>query len=90
MQKLDTWSTASDLHSVGSGSSSGGSAVSPVQFYAHRDHSFGGSLSKLERMKNLEPSIMEPFDETEEDESVLLGKELNTYMATIKKPLFED
>ncbi len=48
--------------------------MSPVQFYARRDHGFGGSLSKLERIKSLEPPMMEPFDETEEDENVFLGK----------------
>ena len=61
--------------------------MSPVQFYAHRDHSFGGSLSKLERMKSLEPPLMEPFDETEEDENVfsgesLTGRQLSIYIGS--------
>lgn len=43
--------------------------MSPAQFYAHRDHVFGGSLSKLDRMRNYQDSIvMEAFDETEEYE----------------------
>lgn len=64
LQKLDSWTTT-DLQN--SGSSSSGSAVSPAQFYAHRDHSLGGSLSKLDRMRSHPESLMmETFDEAEE------------------------
>ncbi len=69
LQKLDSWPTTDLQHS---GSSSGGSssnAMSPAQFYAHRDHVFGGSLSKLDRMRSHQDSLlMEAFDETEEYE----------------------
>jgi hypothetical protein len=43
--------------------------MSPAQFYTHRDHIFGGSLSKLDRMRGHQDSfLMEVFDETEEYE----------------------
>ena len=67
-QKLDSWPTT-DLQQSGSSSSSSPSALSPAQFYAHRDHMFGGSLSKLDRMRGHQESlVMEVFDEAEEYE----------------------
>ena len=71
LQKLDSWPTT-DLQQSGSssGNSTGTTAISPAQFYTHRDHVFGGSLSKLDRMRSHPDSfVMESLDETEEQES---------------------
>ena len=66
-KKLESWPTT-DLQQSGSSSSS--NSVSPAQFYAHRDHVMGGSLSKLDRIRNHQDSLfMEAFDETEEYDS---------------------
>ena len=47
---------------------------SPAQFYMRRDHNFGGSASRLDRLRAHQelPPRMESFVEVEEDES---GKE---------------
>lgn len=75
-QKLDSWPTT-DLQHSGSSSGSSTNAMSPAQFYAHRDHVFGGSLSKLDRMRSYQDSIgMEAFDETEEYEDTGEGRSL--------------
>ena len=69
LKKLDSWPTT-DLQQSGSSSGSSPNAMSPAQFYAHRDHIFGGSLSKLDRMRSYQDSFtMEAFDETEEYDS---------------------
>ncbi len=50
--------------------------MSPAQFYAHRDHNLGGSLSKLDRMSSHQDSVyMEAFDETEEYEGTYSDSE---------------
>lgn len=78
-QKLDSWPTT-DLQHSGSSSNSSPTAMSPAQFYIHRDHVFGGSLSKLDRMRGHQESVlMEVFDEAEEYEGT--GKSIGLILS---------
>ena len=47
----------------------GAVGLSPAQFYVHRDHTLGGSVSRLDRLRtHQELPYMETFAEEEEDE----------------------
>ena len=47
----------------------GAVGLSPAQFYVHRDHTLGGSVSRLDRLRtHQEFSFMETFAEVEEEE----------------------
>lgn len=49
----------------------GAIGLSPAQFYVHRDHTLGGSVSRLDRLRTHQelPYYMESFAEAEEEET---------------------
>lgn len=65
----------SDLTQAIAAMPTGKTGPSPVQFYSHREHTVGGSLSRLNRLASrTELSYLESFTESEEEGAEMGGE----------------